>query len=224
MSSRRLTTFDFDDTIDLIKSIFSLGNAGCGETCGFTCAEITASYRVINPDSDLTDNEICNLLNAGRRSGVFNSVCSASVSHSELRDLAHAATMTSLSNNTSSPCGILCNDHPDQSVNGIINDPVNTDFSIDTKTLSDNGITVEPLFRVNQNMANINPENKVYVDHLNTEAQNGVRARRIAAGLPAIPPRNCDILCGDNSLQSVNGIVGGVLGGAAICTGVFTTS
>jgi len=216
MSFRRLNNSDFNDVIDLVRAIYALGPGGCGATCGYTCAEIVASLRVVAPDNDLSDAEVCNLLRAGKNSGAFNAVCMASVSQAELRDLAASAQATALARNGGNvPCGVLCDDQAGVSSNGIVNDPVSTDFSVCVSTLEDMGITNEPLYIVNQNMARVNPANQQYVDAINAEAQSNVRRRRLAAGLAAVPPPPCGVLCEDSDLQTASGGSGGGFGACA---------
>ena len=68
----RLTSSDFEDVVDLIHAISALGRPGYGNNTGFTCAVITDSLRVVVPSNTMNDEEVCDMLTRGVRSGVFN--------------------------------------------------------------------------------------------------------------------------------------------------------
>lgn len=181
--SRRLNSSDFNNVIDLIGAVYALGPGGCGSTCGYTCAEITASLRIVSPGNDMTDQEICDTLRAGANSGVFGVQCQASISQDALRARAAEQQAEALARNgTGEPCD-PCIDSRFVSVNGIVNDPTSTNFSVCVDSLTNDGVTVEPLYIVNQQMANQNPANQVYVDHVNSRAQTAVANRARAAGI-----------------------------------------
>ena len=76
----KLTSADYNNVLDLIEAVYATPNVpGVVRNpsgYGYPCSDIILSLRLLFPTSTLTDNQICNLLIRGSRSGVFTSACS----------------------------------------------------------------------------------------------------------------------------------------------------
>ena len=73
----RLRTSDFTNVVELIQALF-LTPAVSGvtkSTYGYSCADIILSLRANFPANTMTDNEVCDLLARGAKSGVFLRSC-----------------------------------------------------------------------------------------------------------------------------------------------------
>lgn len=75
----RLRTSDFTNVVELIQALF-LTPAVDGvtkSTYGYSCEDITLSLRANFPANTMTDNEVCDLLARGAKSGVFLRSCAS---------------------------------------------------------------------------------------------------------------------------------------------------
>jgi hypothetical protein len=78
----KLTSADYNNILNLINAVYATPNvpgvirnkAGTG----YSCSNIILSYRLLYPESTLTDDQICSLLSRGSRSGVFTTTCAGS--------------------------------------------------------------------------------------------------------------------------------------------------
>jgi hypothetical protein len=73
----RLRPSDFNNVVTLIEAVSALGAGGCGGPCGFTCDEINASFRLLDPTNPISDAELDDLKNRAANSGVLTKQCSA---------------------------------------------------------------------------------------------------------------------------------------------------
>lgn len=61
----------FQDTLNLIKAVRSLGHTGCSVNCGHTASAIHAEYNALFPDAPLTLEQVTELLEYQAGKGVF---------------------------------------------------------------------------------------------------------------------------------------------------------